>query len=1003
MAKRLGSISSSTTCMAMRAILCSVVMGAIITQTNAFVAPGSIGGQSNSLSRDTLQHWQSRIGSGSTTISSPITLSPLSTFPAATTTSTSTSLSSSIGSKGDDKSAAASQNAFGVISDAVTGVIFSLLHAFDSCEIKDSSKNLRVLWVRALLNYRNKIDDDIAQELLPKTTRGLVTSEAGAKLLDPILKFAEWIEARTEFIDTSLDNYLSSPACRDAETKQDLECNVVLFGAGYDTRALRYRHKHSEKIHFIEVDLPDVVDGKRKLYKKFRDENDPAWSFEADGKDGAKHTLVPFDLNNCGGDDPTSLIETLRKEGRLQENVPTLLVFEAVLFYVDESAVRNIMQELFDFSQVGGNGDDPRAQAMICFTDSLKPFVDVPFSNEARKFFASKGMDLLQHRSRWGGAVHFALTAAASKQSKTNDDTEAKVDPKMKDNGIFKEYMEEQVGTISNSYTPTQANNAAILEEPSFENTWYAVAYPWQIDGYETPMDAVRGSKTRMRKHGGKEATKPFATRLWGEPLVIYRDTEGELVAMSDVCPHRSAPLSMGKVENGKLTCMYHGWQFGAEGKCVDVPTLHTVDEDGNEITRNTEKFLSHISKSNCGNNHAVVEHEGLVYIWRGNVLEADLSLLPSRRKGDMETVPIDSVLDYNVDYSYIVENNLDSPHLFYLHDGSVPPIESIGMLSENLPKLRLTAFTDDCGMGHMGRFGENGRPKKILRFDPPNIVRHGGVSGFEEEFHIIPIAPQRTRVLLRQHLPRGPILSTLTGFPGAKMLLTQLVNNWNYHIGLEDACIMQGQASRIEDWGSPRLRVGGTGDDLIKRYWSWRNTAHKNLQEKTGQSSPYYSEFKIDSKPQTVGIPSGTSFGDDSKVVNLVREDSRRRHTPLVTDNREVDSETGNDIGTWGILTDYVQNTPAAQFPPVNYKAYKKMLVLDDFVKALIETDISKAKVKDQVENSSVELERKRGDFERRFAFTPVAATAMVIAYILGPSPMYEQAIAAITFLGDK
>ena len=46
-----------------------------------------------------------------------------------------------------------------------------------------------------------------------------------------------------------------------------------------------------------------------------------------------------------------------------------------------------------------------------------------------------------------------------------------------------------------------------------------------------------------------------------------------------------------------------------------------------------------------------------------------------------METQPIDSVLDYAVDYSYIVENNLDSPHLFYLHDGSVPPIESIGMV----------------------------------------------------------------------------------------------------------------------------------------------------------------------------------------------------------------------------------------------------------------------------------------------------------------------------------
>lgn len=976
-----------------KAMLCSVVLVAFISQTNAFVAPGGCRScQSNTISND-LNHQSHTI---------PPQHSTSSSIPRSSSTHMRMTPSTGSGSKGNE-SAAASQNAFGVISDAVTGVIFSLLHAFDNCEIKDSSKNLRVLWVRALLNYRNKIDDDIAQELLPKTTRGLVTSEAGAKLLDPILKFAEWIQARTEFIDESLENYLSSPACRDAETGTDFECNVVLFGAGYDTRALRYRHEHSEKIHFVEVDLPEVVDGKRKLYKKFRDENDPTWDFEGDGKDGAKHTLVPFDLNNCGGDSPTSLIETLRTEGKLEKNVPTLLVFEAVLFYVDESAVRNIMQELFDFTKLGGNGDDPRAQGMICFTDSLKPFLDVPFSNEARQFFASRGMDLLQHRARWGGAVHFALTAASRTKNDTSKmDTESEAAPE-KDNGIFVKHMEDRVGTIVNSYTPTQSNNAAVLKEPSFENTWYAVAYPWQVDGYETPMDAVRQSKSTMRKHGGSVATKPFATRLWGKPLVIYRDTEGQLVAMADVCPHRSAPLSMGKVEHGKLTCMYHGWQYGAKGNCVDVPTLHTVDEDGKEIGTNNARFLSRVSKANCGNNFAVVEHEGLVYVWRGNVLEADVSLLPSRRKGDMETVAIDTVLDYNVDYSYIVENNLDSPHLFYLHDGSVPPIESIGMLAQNLPKLRLTAFTDDCGYGHKGRFGENGRPKKILRFDPPNIVRHGGVSGFEEEFHIVPIAPQRTRVLLRQHLPRGPILSTVTGFPGAKVILTQLVNNWNYHIGLEDACIMQGQASRIEDWGSPRLKIGGTGDDLIKRYWNWRNKAHENLQEKYGQQSPYYTEFSKDSS--VVGIPSGTSFGDDPSTVNLAREDSRRRHTPLVTDNQEKDTVTGNDIGSWGILTDYVQNTPAAQFPPVNYKAYSKMLVLDDFVKGLIETDVSNEQIRDQVENSSVELDRirKREELERKFAFTPVAATAMVIAYILGPSPIYEQAIAAITFVGDK
>ena len=151
----------------------------------------------------------------------------------------------------------------------------------------------------------------------------------------------------------------------------------------------------------------------------------------------------------------------------------------------------------------------------------------------------------------------------------------------------------------------------------------------------------------------------------------------------------------------------------------------------------------------------------------------------------------------------------------------------------------------------------------------------------------------------------------------------------------------MQGQASRIEDWGSPRLMVGGLGDDLIKRYWAWRSEAHINLRETQGKSSPYLSEFSVtDNRHLTAAIPTGTSFGDDPQLVDRVREDSRLRNTPLVVDNREVDENSGTEIGTWGILSDFSQNTPAASFPPVNYKQYKNMLVMDGFIKSIFKKD---------------------------------------------------------------
>lgn len=477
--------------------------------------------------------------------------------------------------------------------------------------------------------------------------------------------------------------------------------------------------------------------------------------------------------------------------------------------------------------------------AAVVFTDSLKPFVDVPFTSETDSFFKSLDADLIEHRARWGGAVHFATTTPKNREGETTE--------------LGKTLKKED---LVMSYTPTQNFNTAIIDSPSFTSSWYAVAYTWQISGYDSPIEAslLRGNdyaKVLPLKTDKDGILKPFAFKLWNEPMVIYRDEEGQPVCVTDVCPHRSAPLSMGTVEDGELKCFYHGWTFGKSGECTDIPTQRAVTNQNLEGDKKVRKRVS-----DCQRRHAVVEHEGMVWVWKGELLEADPSLLPSKRSGDMETQPIETVLDYNVDYSYIIENNLDSPHLFYLHDGSVPPIESIGMMNKNLPDLRLRPFKDDCGFGHMGRFGDTGRVKKLLRFDPPNVVRHGGVSGFEEEFHIMPIAPGRSRVLLRQHLPKGPILSTITGVPGMLPFLTALVNNWNYHIALEDGAVMQGQSHMIEDLNAPRMQFGGLGDDLMSRYWAWRREAHA----KAPDGNPWFGTLEETAKPS---IKTGTTYGD--------------------------------------------------------------------------------------------------------------------------------------------
>lgn len=174
------------------------------------------------------------------------------------------------------------------------------------------------------------------------------------------------------------------------------------------------------------------------------------------------------------------------------------------------------------------------------------------------------------------------------------------------------------------------------------------------------------------------------------------------------------------------------------------------------------------------------------------------------------------------------------------------------------------------------------------------------------------------------------------------KPFLIALVNSWNYHIGLEDAAVMQGQAHRIEDLGAPRMSVGGLGDDLIKRYWKWRQDAHESLADGSTAAipSPYLNAFANNGvqaeTSKRAAIPSGTVFGDGSSTISQVRSEAMSSNTYMVGDDGQKDEKTGNAIGTWGIKQGYLQDTPAANFPPMNYKPYANLLVLDDLVKRL-------------------------------------------------------------------
>ena len=65
----------------------------------------------------------------------------------------------------------------------------------------------------------------------------------------------------------------------------------------------------------------------------------------------------------------------------------------------------------------------------------------------------------------------------------------------------------------------------------------------------------------------------PLRSRILGEDLVAFRDTNGDVGLLDNHCPHRRASLFFGRNEECGLRCVYHGWKFDKDGNCVDMPS----------------------------------------------------------------------------------------------------------------------------------------------------------------------------------------------------------------------------------------------------------------------------------------------------------------------------------------------------------------------------------------------------------------------------------------------
>lgn len=139
-----------------------------------------------------------------------------------------------------------------------------------------------------------------------------------------------------------------------------------------------------------------------------------------------------------------------------------------------------------------------------------------------------------------------------------------------------------------------------------------------------------------------------------GSPLALYR-ANGRAAALLDRCPHRNAPLSIGRVRDGLLECGYHGWRFDARGTCRAIPGLCGELEE---------------AKARRATSFAVAEHDG--FLWVYSTPDVEPQRAPFRFP-KLDDPAFDSIRrDFTVQSTMhaAIENALDVPHTAFLHGG---------------------------------------------------------------------------------------------------------------------------------------------------------------------------------------------------------------------------------------------------------------------------------------------------------------------------------------------
>ncbi|KGN66373.1 protochlorophyllide-dependent translocon component 52, chloroplastic [Cucumis sativus] len=360
---------------------------------------------------------------------------------------------------------------------------------------------------------------------------------------------------------------------------------------------------------------------------------------------------------------------------------------------------------------------------------------------------------------------------------------------------------------LSKSQRPKQCMQILLFPSSSFSlinrpNRGFKLcATTFSTEEIGNPLEAVEAESERFDWYAqwypimpicDLDKRVPHGKRVMGIDVVVWWDkNESGWKVFDDLCPHRLAPLSEGRIDQwGRLQCVYHGWCFNGSGDCKFIPQ---APPDGPPV---------HTSKRACVSVYPSVVQNDILWFWPNSdpqykdiMAKKTPPYIPEIDDPSYAKLIISRDLPYG--YEILTENLMDPAHVPYAHYGLIRRQQTKNKKADEeggqpidivVRDLDVHGFISNQGLGH-GKFVAPCVTYTSLNL--PSKERNAkhqdnGTPSLDENNTVAPKTSQRKTMVVFMCIPISPGKSRVIFIPlrNFAVWVNRIIPRWMFHLG---------------------------------------------------------------------------------------------------------------------------------------------------------------------------------------------------------------------------